>query len=465
MVRYAIGHGTLKARLHQPRRPARARLHEEALAPSSALPEAFDIRSSSTVDAGRGILHHPWNRAKRLDDVGFDMLAALGFAKGEIDAANTHVCGAMTLEGAPFLKPQHLPVFDCASPCGRIGKRSLSVESHIRMMAAAQPFISGAISKTINMPNAATVADCQNAYMLSWRLALKANALYRDGSKLSQPLSSSILTDDDDEDDDDVIEHLVAAPAAIRAEMVAERVVERIVERSIAKRSRPPHRRKGYTQKAVVGGHKVYLRTGEYEDGRLSEIFIDMNKEGAAFRSLMNNFAISISIGLQYGVPLEEYVDAFTFTRFEPAGIVQGNDAIKSATSILDYIFRELAVSSPPQRPGSIQPDDLKPDSLAAAMPRATSSPPATTSSSTSQGYVRPSRWSSRAAAAASEAAAATAVSTQPATQPARALSVDAAIIEAVDSKFGQIREARMKGTKATCGAATTLCATAPAQM
>ena len=211
------------------------------------------------------------------------------------------------------------------------------------MMAAAQPFVSGAISKTINMPNAATVEDCRKAYETSWKLGLKANALYRDGSKLSQPLNASLIADEDDEDE--ALEELVAAPAAARAVAVTEKIVERIVERVVREREKLPNRRKGYTQKAVVGGHKVYLRTGEYQDGRIGEIFIDMHKEGAAFRSLMNNFAIAISIGLQYGVPLEEFVDAFTFTKFEPAGMVQGNDSIKNATSILDYVFRELAVS------------------------------------------------------------------------------------------------------------------------
>jgi ribonucleoside-diphosphate reductase alpha chain len=212
------------------------------------------------------------------------------------------------------------------------------------MLAAAQPFISGAISKTINMPNEATVEDCKEAYMLSWRLALKANALYRDGSKLSQPLNAQLLAGDADEAEE-VAEQLTAdKPMAARAAVAAERIVERIIERA-RDREKLPTRRKGYTQKASVGGHKVYLRTGEYDDGRLGEIFIDMHKEGAAFRSLMNNFAIAISLGLQYGVPLEEYVDAFTFTRFEPAGLVQGNETIKNATSILDYIFRELAVS------------------------------------------------------------------------------------------------------------------------
>ncbi len=285
---------------------------------------------------------------EKLDDPNFDLLAFLGFSKADIEAANIHVCGAMTVEGAPHLKLEHYPVFDCANPCGRTGKRYLSVESHIRMMAAAQPFISGAISKTINMPNDAGVEDCKEAYMLSWRLALKANALYRDGSKLSQPLNSQLIADEEDEAEE-AVETLMATNMPARAAAVAEKIVEKFVERIVVERTRErerlPDRRKGYTQKAVVGGHKVYLRTGEYQDGRLGEIFIDMHKEGAAFRSLMNNFAIAISVGLQYGVPLEEYVDAFTFVRFEPAGLVQGNDAIKNATSIIDYVFRELAIS------------------------------------------------------------------------------------------------------------------------
>ena len=232
------------------------------------------------------------------------------------------------------------------------------------MMAASQPFISGAISKTINMPNEATVEACKDAYLLSWRLGLKANALYRDGSKLSQPLNSQLIADEDDED---AVEELLAASVPARAAEVAERIVERVVERIERQREREklPNRRKGYTQKATVGGHKVYLRTGEYVDGRIGEIFIDMHKEGAAFRSLMNNFAIAISLGLQYGVPLDEYVDAFTFTRFEPAGPVQGNDAIKNATSILDYVFRELAVSYLDRTDlAHVQPSDIAFDVL-----------------------------------------------------------------------------------------------------
>ena len=277
---------------------------------------------------------------EQLNDFSFNMLEALGFEKDAIEAANMHVCGSMTLEGAPHMKDEHLAIFDCANVCGRHGKRFLSVDSHITMMAAAQPFISGAISKTINMPNTATVEECGEAYMLSWRLGLKANALYRDGSKLSQPLSSGLI---DDLEEEEETAAALDTPVAAAAPQVIEKIVERIVHS--AEREKLPQRRKGYTQKATVGGHKVYLRTGEYEDGRLGEVFIDMHKEGAAFRSLMNNFAIAVSIGLQYGVPLEEFVEAFTFTRFEPQGIVSGNDAIKMSTSILDYTFRELAIS------------------------------------------------------------------------------------------------------------------------
>ncbi|MFG1423360.1 vitamin B12-dependent ribonucleotide reductase [Roseixanthobacter liquoris] len=348
---YAVGHGSLAQAPAINHSTLRAKgFDDAALAKAeAAVKTAFDIKFAfNRWTFGEDFLVKSLGVAPaQLADAKFDLLAHLGFSKADIDVANVHICGAMTLEGAPFLKAEHLPVFDCASPCGRIGKRFLSVESHIRMMAAAQPFISGAISKTINMPNDATVEDCKDAYLLSWRLALKANALYRDGSKLSQPLNAQLVADDEDEED--AVEALVAQPAAARtaavSEKIVERVIERIVEHRVREREKMPDRRKGYTQKAVVGGHKLYLRTGEYDDGSLGEIFIDMHKEGAALRSLLNNFAIAISLGLQYGVPLEEYVDAFTFTRFEPAGPVQGNDTIKYATSILDYVFRELAVS------------------------------------------------------------------------------------------------------------------------
>ncbi|WP_424992239.1 vitamin B12-dependent ribonucleotide reductase [Oceaniradius stylonematis] len=343
---YAVGHGNLNQApaVNPSSLKAKGFTDEKIEAVNGALASAFDIKFAfNKFTLGEDFCRDALGLTdEQLDDFSFEMLPALGFSKKDIEAANIHICGAMTLEGAPHLKDEHLPVFDCANPCGKIGKRYLSVDSHIRMMAAAQPFISGAISKTINMPNAATVEDCKNAYMLSWKLALKANALYRDGSKLSQPLNSAII--EDDEDEDDAVDALVEAPAAARAVQVTEKIVEKVIER-VREQEKLPTRRKGYTQKAKIGGHTVFLRTGEYDDGRLGEIFLDMNKEGSTLRALINNFAISVSLGLQYGVPLEEYVDAFVFTKFEPAGMVQGNDAIKNATSILDYVFRELAIS------------------------------------------------------------------------------------------------------------------------
>jgi ribonucleoside-diphosphate reductase alpha chain len=363
IVEYAVGHGTLAGApgVNHETLAAKGFTAEKIAAVEKAVGSAFDIKFVfNKWTLGEDFLTGALGlKPERIDQADFDLLAEIGFGKREIEAANEYACGAMTLEGAPGLNPEHLPVFDCASPCGRKGKRFLSVESHIRMMAAAQPFISGAISKTINMPNDASVEDCKEAYLLSWRLALKANALYRDGSKLSQPLNAQLLADEEEEQEEVLAAIASDQPQSQRVAVVAERLLERVaaleeekarLERQLregerAKRERLPDRRTGYIQKAVVGGHKVYLHTGEYKDGRLGEIFIDMHKEGAAFRSLMNNFAIAVSVGLQYGVPLEEFVDAFTFTRFEPAGLVRGNAAIKNGTSILDYIFRELAIS------------------------------------------------------------------------------------------------------------------------
>ncbi len=345
IVGYAVGHGTLNGAtgINHTALLGHGFGEREIEKIEAALPTAFDIRfvfnqwtlGSEFCQKTLGI------PAAKLNDPSFDLLRHLGFTKREVEAANAHVCGTMTLEGAPHLSPDHYHVFDCANACGRKGRRFLSVDSHIRMMAAAQSFISGAISKTINMPNTATVEDCQRAYELSWSLGTKANALYRDGSKLSQPLASALI-----EDDEEAEEALRTGSTDEKAQVLAEKIVEKVIVKEVAKaRERLPERRRGYTQKAIVGGHKVYLRTGEYRDGKLGEIFIDMHKEGAGFRAMMNNFAIAVSVGLQYGVPLDEFVDAFTFTRFEPAGMVQGNEAIKNATSILDYIFRELAVS------------------------------------------------------------------------------------------------------------------------
>ena len=289
---------------------------------------------------------------EQLNDPNFNMLKVLGFTQEQIMAANDYCCGTMTVEGAPHLKLEHLPVFDCANRCGRIGKRYIAVDAHIRMMAAAQPFISGAISKTINMPADATVQDVKDSYLLAWRLMNKAVALYRDGSKLSQPLNASTEASDAVESGGDVLK-------------MAEKITERVMVRYIGRRRRMPERRAGYTQKAIVGGHKIYLRTGEYSDGSLGEIFLDMHKEGAAFRSLMNCFAIAISLGLQHGVPLEEYVEAFVFTRFEPNGPVKLNDRIKMSTSIIDYIFRELAITYLDRGDlAQVKEEDLRMDSM-----------------------------------------------------------------------------------------------------
>ncbi len=254
---YAVGHGNLNQApgINPGSLKAKGFTDEKIEALNGALKAAFDIKfvfNQWTLGADflKGTLKVS---DEQLSDMSFNLLDHLGFSRKEIEAANIHVCGAMTLEGAPFLKPEHLAVFDCANPCGKIGKRYLSVESHIRMMAAAQPFISGAISKTINMPNEATVEDCGSAYMLSWKLALKANALYRDGSKLSQPLNASLI---EDEDDEDALEELVAAPVAAKAVTITEKIIERVVERVVREREKLPNRRQGYTQKATVGGHR-----------------------------------------------------------------------------------------------------------------------------------------------------------------------------------------------------------------
>jgi len=299
-----------------------------------ALPQTFDInfvfnKFTLGEEFLKNVLHIS---EEQLNDMNFNLLKFLGFSADQIAEANSYICGTMMLEGAPGLKDEHLPVFDCANRCGAKGQRFIGPLAHVRMMAAAQPFISGAISKTINLPNEATLEGVKNVYYESWKGMIKAVALYRDGSKLSQPLN----TTKDLGDFLKVSEEAAAIPL---------QVAERIIHRYIAKRRRLPDRRAGYTQKAKIGGHTVYLRTGEYEDGGVGELFLDMHKEGAAFRSLMNCFAIAISLGLQHGVPLEEFVEAFVFTRFEPNGVVVGNPRIKMTTSIIDYIFRELAIT------------------------------------------------------------------------------------------------------------------------
>ena len=452
---YAVGHGTLKGAPGVNHDSLRAKGFDDAALAKveAAVASAFDLKFAfNKYSMGEAFCIETLGLSPaQLNDPGFDMLEGLGFARADIDAANTYCSGAMTLEGAPSLKAEHLPVFDCANPCGRIGKRYLSVEAHIHMMAAAQSFITGAISKTINMPNSATVEDCKAAYLLSWRLGVKANALYRDGSKLSQPLQAALL-----DDAEELAEELAEAPLAARAEIVAERVVERIIQ---ASRRRLPQRRKGYTQKAIVGGHKVYLRTGEYDDGKVGEIFIDMHKEGAAFRAMMNNFAIAISIGLQYGVPLEEFVDCFTFTRFEPSGMVEGNDTIKMATSILDYIFRELAISYLGRHDlAHVGPADLSPDTIGKGAAEGQGHNPAlgaVVQKITSKGYVRGNflvvkggqgNGGGHASASASGAAVA-------ATAASAVIGDAAELIREFDARAEAIREARLKGYEGdACG-------------
>ncbi len=345
IVKYAVGHGTLKGCPYINPETLKAKgFTDEVLARiEAALPSAFELRFAFNKwtlgeDFCKQVLGFT---DAQLNDYRFDILRALGFTEEQIAAANDYVCGTMTVEGAPFLKPEHYPVFDCANKCGKRGTRFITPEGHILMMGAVQPFISGGISKTINLPNEATIEDVANAYMLSWKVGVKANALYRDGSKLSQPLN--ITADEETLEEAQAIAGEVAAQQPLP--QTQQQVIERVVVRYLAKQRRLPNRRTGYTQKAKIAGHTVFLRTGEYPDGTLGEIFIDMHKEGAGFRSLLNCFAIAVSLGLQYGVPLEEFVDSFVFTKFEPSGPVVGNDHIRYATSVIDYIFRELAIT------------------------------------------------------------------------------------------------------------------------
>ena len=322
IIRYAIGHGTLQGAPHI----NDSSLHTKGFSDAElallekALPNVLDIRQAF----GRGMVSE--EKLTRLgvsmaerERPGFNVLPILGFTDTQIDEANLYVCGTQTVEGAPGLKPEHLAVFDCANRCGARGTRFIRPMGHVRMMGAVQPFISGAISKTVNLPHESTVEDVEQIYLQSWKLGLKAVALYRDGCKLSQPLATATKKK---------TEEPAAGPDGVAPTKLHRR--------------RLPRRRHGFTQEARIAGHKVFLRTGEYEDGGLGEIFIDMHKEGAAFRSMMNCFAIAVSMGLQYGVPLEDLVDQFCFTRFEPHGRVEGHDNIKVSTSVIDYVFRVL---------------------------------------------------------------------------------------------------------------------------
>jgi len=356
IVAYATGHGTLSG--------------APCVNPETLLAKGFTMEAVAAAEeavksaVGLEGVFNPWILGKDFVEgelgipeftsslPGFSLLRHLGFGEEEIAAAERHACGTMGLEGAPGLKPEHLAVFDTATPSGKNGKRCIPWQAHVAMMAAVQPFISGAISKTINMPNSAGYTDVGGAYMLSWRSALKAVALYRDGSKLSQPLSS--FAPGTDPLADTILKVQERLPASGNSLPAVPGDATRGIRRPL------PNRRPGYTQKIRIGGHSLYIRTGEYEDGSLGEIFLDMHREGAAFRGLLHCFAMTVSLGLQYGVPLEEYVDAFTFSKFEPNGMVKGHDYIKIATSVIDTIFRDLGISYLKRQDlGQVKPEEL----------------------------------------------------------------------------------------------------------
>jgi ribonucleoside-diphosphate reductase alpha chain len=365
IIKYAVGSATFAGApyINHQTLSEKGFIAEEIKKLDAAVGSAFEIGFVFNVYAlGEECLQRLGFKPSQYYNLEWSLLEALGFSDAEIEAANDYVCGTMTVEGAPHLREEHLPVFDCANKCGRKGQRYIHAHGHIRMMAAAQPFISGAISKTINLPNEATVEEIADAYMLSWQLGLKACALYRDGSKLSQPLSTKSDKKKKEED-----KETLAAPEATPqpimdsnivdlGKLTVQELLEEVQKRvqsspdtklkralaTIVERRTLPAKRRGFTQKAKINGQAIFLRTGEYADETVGEIFIDMAKEGATMRSMLNCFAISISIGLQYGVPLEEFVEKFVFTRFEPSGMVD-HPNIKSATSIVDFIFRSLA--------------------------------------------------------------------------------------------------------------------------
>jgi ribonucleoside-diphosphate reductase alpha chain len=360
IVNYAKGVATLTGAPHINADTLKAKgfTQDELEKLDKGLVSAFEISFAFNIwSLGEECLKRLGITAEQYNAPDFNVLRTLGFSRKQINEANEYICGTMTLEGAPYLKQEHYPIFDCANKCGAKGERYIHAHGHIKMMAAAQPFLSGAISKTINLPNEAKVDEIKDCYELSWQLGLKANALYRDGCKLSQPLSTKSDTKEEAEKKLETVEEVLGEAANVKlSDLTPEQVLEAamaIMERSkdtsfmrqlsrVVQKKSLPYKRRGFTQKATIDGQTVFVRTGEYEDGTLGEIFVDMHKEGATFRSLMNCFAIAVSVGLQYGVPLEEYVEKFTFTRFEPAGMVMGHPNIKSSTSIIDFIFRLL---------------------------------------------------------------------------------------------------------------------------
>lgn len=367
IVKYAVGTGSFEGApfINPQTLSEKGFIAEEIKKLNNTAKSAFEIPFVfNKFSLGEACLERLGFTAEQYNDWNFDLLEALGFSDEEIEAANDYICGTMTIEGAPHLKDEHLPVFDCANKCGKKGERYIHAHGHIRMMAACQPFLSGAISKTINLPHEATVEEIENCYMMSWKLGLKANALYRDGSKLSQPLSNKSdkkkkkegTTEKIAETETNIIEEQpvsnIVDLSTLGVEELLEEVQRRMQESSdttfkrqlsrIVERKTLPAKRRGFTQKAKIGGQVLFLRTGEYSDGTLGEIFIDLAKEGSTLRSLINCFAISVSVGLQYGVPLEEFVEKFVFTKFEPAGMVD-HPNIKTTTSLVDFVFRALA--------------------------------------------------------------------------------------------------------------------------
>ncbi len=384
---HAAGHGTLRESPAMGHKALRSRglSREDIEAIEATLPQVADVRQAITRwTVSEETLFHLFGSDDALhDDHNADLPTLLGFDEQAIATANRHVYGVGTLEGAADLLPRHLPVFDAVRRVGATGQRCVSASGQVLMAAAVQPFLSGCVGRSLALPTETGLGDIDSLLHLAWQTGLRSLAPHREGCRLSQARALPLVVPAE------TLAALYEAPPAARAEPLAGQVVERVVERIIrqAHREKLPGRRKGYTQKASVGGHKVYLRTGEYEDGRLGEIFLDMHKEGPAFRSLVNNFAVAVSLGLQYGVPLEEYVEAFTFTRFEPAGPVQGNEAIRMATSVLDYVFRELAISYLGRADlAHATPADLLPDALGTGESQSALPPPP---SAASNGYVR----------------------------------------------------------------------------
>ncbi len=359
IIKYAVGSGTFAGAPHINHQSLSEKgfIADEIKKLDAAVASAFEIGFVFNVyNLGEECLQRLGFKPEQYFNFEWSLLEALGYSDEQIEAANDYVCGTMTVEGAPYLKDEHLPVFDCANKCGKKGERYIHAHGHIRMMAAVQPFISGAISKTINLPHEAQVEEIADSYLLSWQLGLKACALYRDGSKMSQPLSNKSdkkkkAGDEAEAENNNELESNIVDMAKLTIEELLDEVTKRVqaspdtkLKRklaSIVERRALPAKRRGFTQKAKINGQTIFLRTGEYADGTVGEIFIDMAKEGATMRSMLNCFAISISIGLQYGVPLEEFVEKFVFTRFEPAGFVE-HPNIKSTTSIVDFIFRSL---------------------------------------------------------------------------------------------------------------------------